>query len=326
MPSSITHAYFSLDIYDMLDEKTQHNLAKYKEELKTFAQGPDLLYFHHFLHFKDNSVKELGSYAHKHKTRAFFINLIKYIKDNHLEHHYDVIAFLYGAISHYALDATAHPFIFYKTGIYDKRSKATRKYFGLHHDIESYIDAYLIYTREKIQPKYFKTYGFCFNVNSFTEELKNTIDYTYKQTFNKTNMGNDMLSCIKEMRHFFYLFRHDPIGVKRVIYRFLDYIFPYLLVKKEAFSYHIHSKRKIHYLNLEKREWNHPTDLNEKYDYSFIELYSIALKKAIKIINEVNKVLYGKQDFKSLDYIFLNLSYTSGKNCDLKLRQKYFEF
>jgi hypothetical protein len=330
VPSSITHAYFSLDIYDELDEKIKLNLSVYKEYLKTYAQGPDLLYFYRFLSssfFHPNKIVRLGHLAHKSKTKAFFINLITYIKEHHLEHNYEVISYLYGSISHYVLDTTVHPLIFYKTGVYNpKRKKESSKYFSLHHDMETYIDAYFIYIRERIQPKDFKTYKFCFNVKKMSKDLIDTINYTYEKTYGVSNVGDIQLKSIRDTRHFFHLIRYDKFGIKKLLYRFIDFIIPYLVIKKSYMSYHIDAKRKIHYLNLDKREWNDPTNKAEYYDYSFIELYSIALKKASNIIKEVNKVLYENKDIKLLDDIFMNLSYITGKDCNLKLKPKYFEY
>ena len=47
---------------------------------------------------------------------------------------------------------------------------------------------------------------------------------------------------------------------------------------------------------------------------------------ALNIINEVNKVLYKNKDIKILDKVFLNISMTSGKECNDKHKNKYFEY
>ena len=91
-------------------------------------------------------------------------------------------------------------------------------------------------------------------------------------------------------------------------------------------SYHVHQKQKIHYLNLERNEWNHPCNQNEIYNYSFIELYRIALDKAIYIIESVNNYLYKNKDKSKLKEIFSNISYETGKNCENKEICQFFEY
>ena len=47
---------------------------------------------------------------------------------------------------------------------------------------------------------------------------------------------------------------------------------------------------------------------------------------ALDIINKVNKILYKNDDVKNLDKIFLNISFSSGKDCNNKDKNKYFEY
>ena len=74
----------------------------------------------------------------------------------------------------------------------------------------------------------------------------------------------------------------------------MDFICKNRCVKKSELSFHVHPNSKLFYLNNSKDVWNHPCDINEKYDFSFTELYIKAIKKAINIINEVDKMLKGK--------------------------------
>ena len=122
------------------------------------------------------------------------------------------------------------------------------------------------------------------------------------------------------------LFRYDKFGIKRIGYIILDKLLPKKQLKKEQLSYYINYKKKLHYLNIEKNEWNHPMDQYETYNYSFIELYHIALNKAIKTIRDVNSIIYDKTDIKTLDKTFENLSYKTGKDCNDDRVLQYFEY
>ena len=126
MAGTITHAYFAIDVYNKFDENLHNRFKNYKENLKTYAQGPDILFFSTNL-FNHKKVNKIGNYVHKHNTKNLFINMVSYIKNNHLENNDELISFLYGYIMHYALDTKVHPYVIYKGGIFDKKKKDTYK-------------------------------------------------------------------------------------------------------------------------------------------------------------------------------------------------------
>src|SRR5574344_569280 len=129
MPSTITHAYFIIDVYEKLDIDTRILLKDQKDKLKIFAQSMDPLNF--YTSFKKGKGKKVRAFAntfHTKKTQDYLINLINYIKYNYYSNNPEVIAFLYGMISHYVLDTTTHPYIYYKTGEFNPQDKSTYKY------------------------------------------------------------------------------------------------------------------------------------------------------------------------------------------------------
>lgn len=316
MPSTITHAYFSMDLYDRFNVKKREMLEPYKNQLKIFAQGPDVLFFYNLLSFKSGRiVRRLGNYMHHSDTRAFFVNLITQIKAKKLQHNPEVIAFLYGFIAHYVSDMTIHPFVLHKTGCFEKHDHSTYKYFGGHEQMEAYIDAYFMKIRGKVLPKNFKTHTFCFKKTKISKTLQQLIDDVFLQTFEEVSMGSKYASSIKQMKSFYKFFRNDRTGIKKKIY-YLSQILPFE-VKMETISFNINLDNTDYYLNMNKEYWHHPLDKNEIYNYSFIELYSIALSKTLKLIEEVDKVLLHNKNLSSLNEVFPNLSYASGRDCEL---------
>ena len=324
MPSTVTHAYFSMDLYDRLDRKKQKMLEPYREQFKIFGQGPDVFFFYNLMNpKKGRKIRRLGLYMQKNETQAFFVNLITTIKDKKLEKDPEVLAFLYGFLAHYVSDMTMHPFIIYKTGVFNKKDRTSYKYFGGHEQMESYIDAYFMQVRGKTKPKDFKAYKFCFTNTNISSNLKRLIDEVFYKTFNEKNIGNKYAASVKQMKSFFTLFRHDPTGIKKKIYGFSQ-ILPFN-IKLDTISYHITLDNNEYYLNLNKEYWHHPLDKNEIYNYSFIELYAIALSRALKLIEEVDKALLNKKSLRHLNEVFPNLSYATGYECKLG-KGIYFSF
>ena len=178
MPSSLTHSYFAIDVYNKLDNVCK-NKIKNLDYLKIFAQGPDLLYFFNSLTKGNIKIRKLGSYCHKHKTKDFFVNLVTNIKEDNLQNNSEVMSFLYGYISHFVLDSVVHPFVYYKTGIFDRCRKETYKYNGLHGEMEYYLDVYMIFQKEKMEAKYFKGHKYFKKITSFDSNLASTIDIVF---------------------------------------------------------------------------------------------------------------------------------------------------
>ena len=324
MAGTITHAYFCLDLYDKLSIRSKELLIDQKENLKVFSQSTDTLYFYNLVSLnKGKKIRQFGIYTQKAKTYEFFSTLINYIKYNNLVYNKQVMAYLYGMLSHYILDSTIHPYIIYRTGIFKKEDKKTYKYNMLHEELETYIDNYLIRIRNGIKPNKLKCYKYCFNIDNFDKDLIEVIDFTYKQVFNIDNFHKYYLKSIKQMKSFYKIFRYDPIGIKRIIYNIIDLICPKSMLRKRPLSYKMKSMKS--YLNLEHNTWYNPTDKKIKSNESVLELYTKALDKTANMINEINQFLYyGKRI--NLEKVIGNISYVHGRSLDKKRELKYFEF
>lgn len=326
MAGTITHAYFALDLYDKLSIRSKELLVDKKEYLKLFAQNTDILFFYNITNFKKGkSVREFGYKSQKIKTYEFFSTLINYIKYNNHQYNPQVISYLYGMLSHYVLDSTMHPFIIYKTGNFNKNDKETYKYNHLHNEMESYFDNYLLTIREGINPHKFKCYDFCFNVDEFDSDLIEVMDFTYREVFGINDFHKYYLKASKQMKFFYRVFRYDPMGIKKLFYKEIDFISPKSLLRKVPLSYHISYKDKKWFLNLEHKRWYNPTDKRSKSNESILELYTKALAKITDMIHEINQFLYYDKKV-NLKKVVGNLSYETGKDCDKESKLKYFEF
>lgn len=326
MPSSITHNYFMQDVFDKLNDDISKKFDLI--DAKTFAQGPDIFYFYNMcIGRKSKKYRDMGNYMHKHNTNDYFKNIITYIKENDLYDNARCMAFLYGSVCHFVLDSVVHPFVFYKTGVFKKGNVSTYKYSGLHQEMEYYLDAYMIFQNEKKEAKNYKMYNDILNNKVLSDDVINLINDVIYNTYGYEGLGNIYNKCVRDMKSFFKYFNYDHYGIKKCLYSLVDVITPRIFIRKKKFSFYLTHNSKRHYLNLEKNEWNHPCDLNEIYNYSFVELYIIAIDRACNIIKEINSILTNKNvDEEMIDELFHNCSYVTGKSCEDKKRMKYFEF
>jgi len=322
MPATITHAYFAKDVIDILPKNIEKELDI--KRCMTFAQGTDSLMFYNlFSIFPGKRIRKFYEYFHNNKSQEFFINLLNYVKDNKIDNP-DVFSFIVGFICHYVLDSNLHPYIIYKTGIFNKNNPSTYKYNNAHHFMETFIDNDMISRRTNINPYKFRIRKFCFDTSYFSDSLRETINTTFYDTFHVSDMSRIYRRSLRQMKHYLTIFRRDPYGIKKFFYMLIDTFTPRKWYRFEAISYHYPLEDRHNYLNSDNSLWRNPTTYDMTSTESFVDLYLKSIKQAKVMICASFDYLNGKDiDLKK---IFTNNSYVTGLNCNLKKELKYFEF
>ena len=323
MPATAVHAYFAQDLNDILPKEIKKKLDV--DSLKTFGQSTDSLMFYNlFSILPGKNIRDFQKYFHTNKTQEFFINLINYIKENDYTEDIDVNSFLVGAICHYVLDSTVHPYIYYKTGYFNKNDKSTYKYNNVHTFMETFLDNDMIKRRESINPYKFNISKFSFDTSKFSNELNDTIKYTFKETFDVDNMDKIYYKSLKQMRNSIFIFRQDRYGIKKFFYKLADTFTSKRVFRFEAISYHYPLNDRHNFLNENHKLWRNPCDYSLTSEESFLDLYLRALKLAKVMICASFDYINGKDI--ELEKVFINKSYITGLDCELDKELKYFEF
>lgn len=322
MAITVTHSFFAKDVYDVLPSTVSKKLDV--NRLKMFAQGTDGFdFYRHFLFFSNKKMRNFYKYFHTHKTKEYFLNLLEYIKKNKINDK-DVYSYLVGFITHFALETTLNPYIIYKTGIFNKNKYTTYKYNNSYMFMEHFLDNDMIKRRTKQNPYRFPIRKYCFDLYPFSNNLKDTINYSFKKTYNQENMSRKYYKSLRKMRRRISLFRKDRFGIKKFIYTLIDTFTPKRVFRFEALSYHYPLEDKHNYLNSNHSLWRNPTTYDMTSKDSFVDLYLKSLKLAKKLTTSSFDYLAGKDI--SLDKVYKNLNYFTGINCKSKKELKYFEF
>ena len=282
------------------------------------------MFYNLFSILPGKNIRDFQKYFHTNKTQAFFINLINYIKENDYTEDIDVNSFLVGAICHYVLDSTVHPYIYYKTGYFNKNDKSTYKYNNVHTFMETFLDNDMIKRRESINPYKFNISKFSFDTSKFSNELNDTIKYTFKETFDVDNMDKIYYKSLKQMRNSIFIFRQDRYGIKKFFYKLADTFTSKRVFRFEAISYHYPLNDRHNFLNENHKLWRNPCDYSLTSEESFLDLYLRALKLAKVMICASFDYINGKDI--ELEKVFINKSYITGLDCELDKELKYFEF
>ncbi len=298
MPSIVTHHLFAKDVAEKLDLNVNNNYY-------IFAQSHDYLYYS----FKKNN-RRLAHTAHIKNTQKYILNIIRYIKDNNQFSNINTISYLYGVITHYVLDSTIHPYLFYKNGL--KPSN--------HREIERNIDK-LIYEEKTNLPYKKLRISKSIIINPlFTRNLMRCIDYAYEETYNVKNISKAYLKSIRDAKVLFNLTSYDRLGIKLSIYKLIDKIFK---TKTYCLSNHIIGNES--YLNNNRKKWIHPCIKTKTYKSSINDLYKDSIKKCTKIINDINKYFESKITLNDLMKSIPNISYTTGLLIEDNKKMNYFE-
>ena len=316
MPAVYTHHVFTKDVYDRLSVTIKNRIKEDIDIFEIFGKSFDILFFSH---------SKLGHLAHNSKTNFYFENILTYISENKLQSDSKVLAYLYGSICHYVLDSVSHPYIFYKTGKFNYMDKNSLKYKGMHSYYEYMTDSILYFNLTGKMIYKSKVSKLTFPRFVGNKRLKKVINYSILKTFGyKFGYCKFRLGYI----NFRLVFKHimmSKFGIKKKIYNLID---KFNLFRKIKISNLCYCIQKLDYevLNNEKKDWYNPADNSLVYNYSFMELYEIAVEKAIKIIANVDEILKNNRSIKEALEIIGNNSYCSGIILDLRLKMKYFDY
>jgi len=107
MPSVYAHYKFGVDVLPLLPTELQRAVHNYRELYDLGLQGPDLLFFYHpIVH---NYVNRLGNAIHLWTGKRYFEPALRILRAQ--PHKQAAIAYMTGALCHYALDSLCHAYI-----------------------------------------------------------------------------------------------------------------------------------------------------------------------------------------------------------------------
>lgn len=321
MPLITTHNYFAKDVFNKSKKEITNTFREKQNLYELFAQGFDPFIFYEFFKIKKY---DLQKYCHYNETDTFFLNLIKYIKQKKLENNPTILASLYGHLTHYMLDSTAHPYIVYKTGEYEKEKPETLKYNGKHNKMEMEIDAYFYEQKEQKPFKNFKIQKYLITKENFDKDLLNLLNEVYEETFPIPNGGDKYQKGCKNMYYAYKFLIVDQTGIKKFFYHLFDKITPKKEGVYENYSNHI-TNIDTAILNKEHHTWHNPWN-NEPNTKSFFDLYNDALENCIVLFEATYNFLQNKITEEEYKKVLKDKSYVTGLSWHSKGDMKYLEF
>ncbi len=320
MPTPVTHHYFAKDVLAKSNKNIQKSFKDKEKFFSLFVLGFDPFFTYGELPFHE----KLGDLCHQNDIDTFFLNYIRIMKEEGFEHNQEVLAALYGHLTHYILDSIMHPFVMYKCGEYEKGKPETYKYVGLHHKMEMHMDAYMYEARESKPYKDFKVHEILPKME-FSKELLMVLNRDYKETFNVNNGGVKYQKATHLVHNGYKYFLEDKRGIKKKIFKVLDKLPFNRGIVLEYLSTHILEVDK-NIFNLEHKTWYNPWDNKIKSNKDFLALYDDAIKRGVEVFNATYKYINNQLGEVEYKEILKDYSYVSGLPWRVKREMKYTEF
>ncbi len=270
MPDAVTHCYVASDVKDALSIPY---LTNHFNLMQIGAQGPDPLFYHHYQPWKKNlHATKLGSRLHREKTKPYLEAIIKAASNDEDK------AWVSGFLTHFALDTSAHPYIFYRTGLYDKKTQENR---GYHLMLERTIDH--INIRERgFNPMTYNIRDHHFSMKTIPSSITIMLNEVGKSLYNEPELGFRYTEGYYDFRSAIGILAYDPRGVKKFFYRILDRLTRSEILYSALSPYRCEAEGSDH-KNTLKNTWYHPVT-NEPSNESFDEMVERAKNKSIMLI------------------------------------------
>lgn len=275
MPDAVTHCYVARDVKDALQFSY---LIKHFDLMQIGAQGPDPLFYHHYQPWKKNlHANKLGSRLHSEKTKPYLESIIKAATSDEEK------AWVAGFLTHFALDTSAHPYIFYRTGLFNKATQENR---GYHLMLERTIDAINI-KEQGFNPSTYNVRDRHFTRKAIPTSITSLLNTIGKHLYNEPHLGTKYSDGYNDFRSAIGILAYDPTGIKKFFYRILDRLTSSEILYSALSPYKCESKGHDH-KNKSKTTWHHPVT-NEASNDSFDDMVHKATKKSKQLIQAANE-------------------------------------
>lgn len=288
MPALFTHHLFAL-AFAKKHTALFPFLFHYQSLLTLGSQGPDPFFFYGQFPFikrlNKEKIVDVGSFLH-HEDPA--INLLALIQgsltviQNYPNHSTMIITYVLGAISHYVLDRTMHPYVFYRSG-FNLEGRLTSPYHADHADLESNIDlalmTYFSVRRSTMHPQA------TLRVEPTYVKMISTL---YEKVYPQLNLHHDSYALAVNDMQSIYQFLFDRIGFKKTIWTWLAGHRSVPAALSHSSGLNQLSYRRV--LNLDHLSWKNPSS-QVVSQMSVPELFEDALQLMDRFVQLVHQGL-----------------------------------
>ena len=309
MPNLITHKIFAEEVADRLQNNLLHQIILNNEQLYYIgSNGPDPLFFYGATPwnlFHNNVVSDIGNALHCGHVNAFYISAIHQIqkqKDPKIKER--MFAYLFGHICHWAIDSSAHPYIYYRTG------DCTGMSLNYHHRFESILDETVLRTYRNKSIKQFYFPDICLYDQDMLQAIARIYVPVVKSIFHIDLRVYDIRKALEGWHHA-QTWLYDPNHHKIDAWS----VYETMIHQTWQMSGNIvpnQDENIIDVMNLNHALWKHPCDDSITSNASFPEIFEQAVQLASDVMQIAYRYAYGECEESKLTASIKDRAYDTG--------------
>ena len=301
MPGLLTHYLAGQRLKSCLKEESQ-KILETNEKLYTLgAQGPDI-FFYYFPGLMYKQTHGLGTLMHNSDLGMFILDMANQCRRSKNE---AVFAYTCGYVMHYALDSTAHPYVYGRT---TTEGASNIKNGADHRDFETSIDILMLGRLLDKKPNDLVHFELISAPKTDLQAAAHAASSAIATVYGRAISRSQAYSAMRFMLHFTKFLQSKKGRRKKTLH-----FFEKITIGEPLFSSMMHNQETSPGpLNLDKLEWKAPWDGATTENSSFVELFD----KSISAATEIGRILYdfvfGSADESALANILGNKSLKTG--------------
>jgi hypothetical protein len=304
MPGFITHYLCAQAALRQLPPEVQAVLSHYPTLYNIGAQGPDI-FFYYLPGLIKKRVKGVGELIHRENAGGFLLAMADTIKAmDKIEERQIVFAYTAGFLTHYTLDAFAHPYVYAKTLIKERHVMINRVE---HRKLETAIDVLMLKLTGGETPAAYKLWQLICADGRQMRFAAGAVSAAIQSVHARRVKGKEVYKAMRSMVQLTRILQSNGGRRKRLME-----LGENLLLGAPVVSSIIHMQQyddKDDYLNMKKTSWSEAVPQNN----SFIELYQAAVDSGTNMIKGLHGYVTGGLTRNSLITQLGNYSLYTGK-------------
>jgi hypothetical protein len=275
MPGFITHYLCAQAALKRLPSEVQAILNKYPSIYNIGAQGPDI-FFYYLPGLIKKRVKGVGNLIHRENAGGFLLAMGDDIKEVYTKDEQEVVfAYASGFITHYTLDAAAHPYVYAKTDLKERNIMINRVE---HRKFETAIDVLMLKLMSGSTPSAYKLWQLICGDAVQMRSAAGAVSQAIRSVHGREVQAREVYKAMRYMVQLTRILQSSKGKRKRLME-----LAENAMLGAPVVSSIIHMQQyddKEDCLNINKTPWNKVTHKNN----SFMELYQTAVDSGVTMI------------------------------------------
>lgn len=314
MPNVYAH-YLAADraLARCTDERLSEIIARHRRAYNLGAQGPDLFYFHRAWPWTPSDrLSWMSNDLHRRNLRGFYTAASSYIARAPAARRDVLTAYLCGYANHQALDATAHPYVIYRTGDFTRGGAAARTVSWRHGRMEVTMDVLLLRQEKGRRPAWLIGQKLLTLDDGDAGALADFYAEVTPLVYGRAPGRDQVVAATLDAERIAPLLFDDGPSLRWALVRVVAALDRSRRVHRARYRRVEHDTDD--YLNSARAAWYLPWDGDTPQHTSFVDMLDAAANSAVRMMTILgNAILDGRPlDGQQLD----NRSLDTGLDCD----------